>query len=202
MSVAVLVRAHVQPERVDTLIAALRERMESDGGSQRGRLRERVFQRIGSPGEFLSLSQWTALGSDTGPTACTDLIRAASVEPPATRRLTRLLTFERPLQRTEVTACAIIVPTRGDSSTVRERVVQDRRELRDAPGLISHEIYVTTERPTLYLSVHSWRRLTDLQRFRDEAGALNETRLAEVGATLERFTGALVAEYPLTVVKR
>jgi hypothetical protein len=83
---------------------------------------------------------------------------------------------------------ALIVPTRGDSPAVRERDVQDRAEIRDAPGLISHEISVTSGPSVMYVSFHRWRHLSDLQQFRSEAGTLNEQGLAEVGATLDRFT--------------
>ena len=51
--------------------------------------------------------------------------------------------------------------------------------------------------PVAYVSIHSWRHLADLQRFREGGGSRNKQRIAEVGATLQRFTGALVAEYPL-----
>jgi heme-degrading monooxygenase HmoA len=62
------------------------------------------------------------------------------------------------------------VPTRGDSPAVRESILQDRAALQDTPGLISHEIYLTTRKPITYVSVHSWRHLSDLHRFRKTAG--------------------------------
>jgi hypothetical protein len=43
---------------------------------------------------------------------------------------------------------------------------------------------------------HSWRRLDDLERFRRQAGPAHERHLATLEATIDRFTGALVAEYP------
>ena len=199
MSVAVLVQARIKPERLAAVLAVVTQRVESANQVSRGRLRERIFQRLGAEGDLLSFSQWASteafgVSSTTlNPTFLADV----ALEPPQVHRLVRLLTFERPLQRAAVTACALIGPTRGDSRAVRERVVHDRREIRSARGLLSHEIYVTPGPPVVYLSIHSWRHLADLHQFREEGGRLNEQSLAEVGATLERFTGALVAEYPL-----
>ena len=45
--------------------------------------------------------------------------------------------------------------------------------------------------------VHRWRHLVDLERFRQDTGRRQDQRMAELGATLERFTGVLVAQYPL-----
>lgn len=204
MSIAVLIHARIHPERVAAVLSALRDRIEPQTGPSSahlaGRLRERIFQRLGSDSELLSLGQWQSKQAlaTAPPTLSGDAVGSAALEPLRVHRLARLLTFERPMQRADVTACALIVPQAGDSPIIRERVVQDRQELRDAPGLVSHEIYVTTGPAVTYVSVHSWRQLSDLQRFREEAGIFNEQRLAEVGATLDRFTGALVAEYPLT----
>lgn len=207
MTIAVLIHARIQHERVAEVLSALRDRIEleteTSPGQPTGRLRERIFQRLGSDGELLSLGQWQSDQALTAapPTLNADSVGNAAVEPVRIQRLVRLLAFERPMQRAEVTACALIVPKAGDSPIVRERVVQDRQELRQAVGLVSHEIYVTIGPAVTYVSLHSWRQLSDLQRFREEAGQLNEQRLAEVGATLDRFTGALVAEYPLTTTR-
>ena len=199
MSISVLIQARLKPEHVCTVLTALKEQLGTTAHSSPGRLRERIFQRLGSPGELISLSHWKTAEQfqAASPALSGAAVVGAIHEPIRTHHLIRLLSFERPLRRADVTACALILPTRGDSPAVRERVVQDRVDLHDAPGLISHEVYVTTEQPMMYVSLHSWRHLSDLQRFRTEAGPLNEQRLAEVGATLERFTGGLVAEYPL-----
>lgn len=198
MSVAVLMQARIDPRCLSAVLEALKDRIEPAAQHASGRLRERIFQRLGSNGDLLSLSQWETAEAfvAASKTLSAEVVRDALTAPTQTHYLTRLLTFERPLQRSEVTAGALIVPTHGDSPAVRERVVHDRAEFRDAPGLVSHEVYVTTDPPITYLSIHSWRLTSDLQRFRSETGALNERRLAEVGATLDRFTGALVAEYP------
>jgi hypothetical protein len=45
--------------------------------------------------------------------------------------------------------------------------------------------------------VHRWRHLGDLERFRQDTDRREDQRLSELGATLERFTGVLVAQYPL-----
>jgi len=199
MSIAVLIQARIKPERVPAVLAALTRRIDPSPRLHTGRLRERIFQRLGSDDELLSLSQWESVEAfDTSSsTLNADLFCDALVAPMQVHRLVRLLAFERPMQRAQITAAALIVPTHGDSPAVRERVVQDRAELRAASGLISHEIYVTTSSPVMYLSIHSWRHLSDLERFRSTSGHVNERRLAEVGAMLERFTGALIAEYPV-----
>jgi quinol monooxygenase YgiN len=199
MPLFVVSRLPVDPARLSGVLALIRAEFER---AQRrpGRLQARVFQRVGSPGDLLGVVEWDRQESydafRRSPTYRAILDGLAA--PAHTRFCARLHLFERPLHHTEVSACAIIAPGVA-SPTVVEQIVlkQGRTEVIPSPGLICHEVYRTLKRPPEYIVVHRWQRLADLERFRQHTSPGLQRSLDELGATLERFTGHLVAEYPV-----
>ncbi|HEY3748677.1 MAG TPA: antibiotic biosynthesis monooxygenase, partial [Pseudonocardiaceae bacterium] len=97
-----------------------------------------------------------------------------------------------------VAACATIA-TDGAACAAVEQCITDegRAEIIASPGLIAYEVYRTRKSPPGYVVLHRWRQLTDLEHFRAGTSRRQEQRLAELGTTLERFTGVLAATYPV-----
>ena len=107
------------------------------------------------------------------------------------------MSFERVLERSAVAACAVLTSSVGNSAAVERYVLQERRTTNLAPRAVAHDAYRTLKAPPRYIVVHRWHQLADLERFRRDTSQREDRRLSELGATLERFTGALVAQYPL-----
>lgn len=199
MAFIVAVRMQVSEESLADVLALIqREYRQTPADGQRRR-RGRLFQRLGAPTDLLGLAEWESQRAYDAYRSTTThrAVLGGLAGPSHARYCARLITFERALQAAEVVACALIDANDPEAAEAKDFIVgQGRAEMRAAPGLISHEVYRTHKRPPSFVVVHQWRRLSDLERFRAEVGARHEAILAERGATLERFTGRLAAEYP------
>jgi heme-degrading monooxygenase HmoA len=200
MAFIVIVRLQVRPERLADVLSLIRTEFARSQGSGRGRLRGHVFQRLGHLTDLLGCVEWDSQQAyeQYRHSLTHHAILDGLAAPSHAQYCTRLVSFERMLERSAVAACAVLASNVSDQMMLDAYVMQERRaEIIASPGLISHEAYRTLKTPPRYIVVHRWRHLGDLERFRQDTGRREDQRLAELGATLERFTGVLVAQYPL-----
>ena len=195
----VVVRMQAQAERLAEVLALVQREFSRPPAQGIGRHRGRLFQRLDAPTDLIGIIEWEnqqrydAYRSSTTHRAILDGLTGAS----HARYCQRLFSFERVMQRSEVTACALIDGPASEHARIQALVTQEgRAELLAAPGLIGHEVYRAQKGLSGYIVVHQWRTLADLERFRSENGVRHEAALAELSATIERFTGRLTAEYP------
>jgi quinol monooxygenase YgiN len=199
MPLFVVSRFRVDPARLTGVLALFRGEFERVLGRP-GRRQARIFQRLSGPTDLLGVAEWeSAEGYEAY--RRTDTHRAildGLAAPVHTRYCGRLQLFERPLQHAAVSACAIIAPGAARPSAA-ERVIltQVRSEVVASPGLIHHQVFRTLKSPPEFIVIHQWRQLADLEQFRGETGPRLERTLDGLGATVEWFTGNLVAEYPV-----
>ena len=66
-----------------------------------------------------------------------------------------------------------------------------------APGVCYHQVDRALDDPRQLLTVHGWSELAALERFRREVSPRLEAALARLGASVDRFTGIVVAEHDL-----
>jgi quinol monooxygenase YgiN len=199
MSFLVVVRMQARSERLADVLALVQREFGRPPSQRIGRRRGRLFQRLTTPTDLLEFSEWDsqeAYGLDRSSAthrAVLDSLEGAS----HARYCGRLVSFERALERSEVTTAILIdCPPAAGPRIEGFMLGEGRKALRDSVGLVSYEIYRTHKRPPSYIVVHQWRLLADLERFRVEAGTGHEAVLVDLGATIERFTGRLTAEYP------
>lgn len=200
MSVFLVVRLHARPERLADVLTRLQHELHQTPAKGQSRRRSRFFRRLQCPTDLLGLSEWTHQTAFDAYLA--SFTHAAIVEnlegPPRVTYCTRLSSFERVLQRSEVTVCMLIDGSDPAAAVPIETYLAGagREETLAAPGLVSFEIYRVLGQPATSIVVQNWRKLTDLEHFRLEIGAHHEQTLTSLGARIERFTGHLTAEYP------
>jgi heme-degrading monooxygenase HmoA len=195
----VVVRMQAQAERLAEVLALVQREFSRSPTQGIGRRRGRLFQRLDAPTDLIGIIEWEnqqrydAYRSSATHRAILDGLAGAS----HARYCQRLFSFERVMQRAEVAACALIEGPASEHARMQAFVTEEgRAELLASPGLIGHEVYRAHKGPSGYIVVHQWRTLADLERFRSEKSVRHEAVLAELGATIERFTGHLTAEYP------
>jgi heme-degrading monooxygenase HmoA len=199
MPLFVVSRLQVDPSQLAKVLALIRGEYARDQ-RRPGRRQARVFQRLGSPTDLLALVEWDDEASyEAYRRSSTHRALLDGLATPAhTRYCARLSLFEYFLQPTAVSACAIITPGMAPPTVIEEAVRQQGRvDVIPSPGLVCHEVYRTLKRPSVYVVMHRWRDFADLDQFRRETSPRLERTLADLGATLERFTGQLVAEFPI-----
>ncbi len=198
MPVYVVVRLQPRPDCWHDTLDLIRQDLKRSPRLQRARLRARVFQRLETPTELLLIGEWESLAAyeQFRQTDVFAAVVGTGDVPPSICYFERLTYFERMEERAGAIACGTIIAAEADHAALESFVTTDgRAQTITAPGLIAHEIYRSLVPPRTYLVVHSWRHLTDLERYRQRAGPEHERRLAALRATIDRFTGALVAEY-------
>jgi heme-degrading monooxygenase HmoA len=198
MPLFVVSRLQVDPSQLAEVLALIRGEFARDL-RRPGRRQARVFQRLGSPTDLLGLVEWDGEESyDAYRRSSTHRALLNGLSAPAhTRSCARLSLFEYFLQPTAVSACAIITPGLAPSTVIEEVIRQQgQADVIPSPGLVGHELYRTLEHPPIYVVMHRWRDFADLDRFRRDISPRLQRTLADLGATLERFTGQLVAEFP------
>lgn len=199
MPIHVVVTLDVHPDRLQHTLELIRHDLNRSSQPHTGRHRSRVFQRLNTPGSLLRISEWesrAAYEQFQRTETFVDIVATADTSP-SIRFFERLTYYARMSTSYAVNACSIITAATDPSPELEAFItVESRSRIRAQPGVISHEIYRSVDVPRTYLVSHSWRRLEDLERFRRETGGAHDERLATFGATIDRFTGALIAEYP------
>jgi quinol monooxygenase YgiN len=202
MSIHVAVTLDVHPGRLQAALELIRHDLNRSPQPHTGRHRSRVFQRLNTPGSLLRISEWesrAAYEQFQRTETFADVVATAGVSP-SIRFYERLTYYARMATSYAVNACSTMTAATDACSDLETFITTEGRfRTRAEPGLISHEIYRSVDSPRTYLVSHSWRRLEDLERFRREAGPAHAQRLAALGATIDRFTGVLIAEYPAPV---
>ena len=198
MAFFVAIHQQAKPERVGDLLAVIRANLDAVLQLHPGRRSTQVYQLLDRPEQILSLATWESQSAFdvfrqspsfvTAAESWSVSIQVEELEQP--RRLDHMA------RRSRVLGCAIFTSPPERAADVEAYLLDERHlEIDRAAGLASHAVYRSRARPGRILSTHSWESLTDLEGFRvsDTPRVLNG--LVAFGATMERFTGVLAAEY-------
>lgn len=187
------------PNRVQELLAAIRGSFDARGLNP-GRRNARVFQRLNEQTRLLAVAEWESQAAYESLRQSPDFVRITATcgPPPTIEYLERLHLFSRVNERPAVVACATVDAAAGRVADVEAFLRgPSQREVVSSPGLVARELYRSTGALTRVLSVHSWRSLADLERFRTTVEPRLESALQGLGATVSRFTGEIAVEYAL-----
>ena len=196
MAITATFRVEVRPGDAAPAIAAVRAAFV-DGRQRPARQHARLFQRLNSPTELLAVGEWEsreAVEQFIASPCYADLV-AACGQPPSVRYFARVRWFERVLQPVAVAACAIVAATPATRDAVEAYLRGDAyEEAIRAPGLRCLQLDRALAAPSLSLTGRGWAALDDLERFRREVAPRHEATLAGIGASVDRFTGDVVAD--------
>jgi quinol monooxygenase YgiN len=186
------------PDHLDDLLGTIRHSLASAPSLHPGRRTTRLFQRIGRPTQLLSVGEWTDERAFEQFRRWSVFVETNSVSgpPPGIEPLTPLRRFERMEQRISLASCVWVTAPPESTAAVREFLLRDAHEsVRTMAGLVSREVYQAREAPGRFLVVRGWRSLADLDRFRASNAPGYDEVHRQLGATVDRFTGALAAEF-------
>ncbi|MCC7369911.1 MAG: antibiotic biosynthesis monooxygenase [Chloroflexi bacterium] len=197
----VAIRQQAWPDRLPMLLAAIRDNFAASRMNAPGRHAARVFQRLHEPTSLLAISEWENQAAYEAHRGSAELRLAMEAAGPTATidTLDRLHLFERMNERPGVVACVTIAMAAEHLHAVETFLLgPTRRSMVASPSLASRELYrfqQPVEGQRQLLVVHSWRSLADLDRFRSLDALEFEQRLRDLGATVDRFTGEIAAEY-------
>lgn len=188
------------PEQLPQLLAAIKSSFAASRTATPGRQTARVFQRLNEPTTLLSVGEWDSQAAYEAhrSSPAFEQTMAVSGPPPDIEYLQRLHLFERMNERAVVVACVTILAPRESLAQIEEFLRGPAQlNMVATPGIVSRELYRgQAGQPVVrLLVVHGWRSLTDLERFRRADAPHFEGTLRSWGATVERFTGEIAAEY-------
>jgi heme-degrading monooxygenase HmoA len=198
MAFWVLMNRKTRQDRLDEVLARIRQRLAESSTQQRSRRASRVFQRLGDPTHLLTVSEWVDERSFTEFSqsaifAETDAIGGSR---PEIVPLVPLLRYEHMARRAAICSCVTITATPDAIPELREYLVrQAHQEIKSLSGVVSREVFAARDTAGTYLVIHGWQALADLERFRStEAPALDSIH-ERLQTELVVFTGALTAEF-------
>jgi quinol monooxygenase YgiN len=194
----VAVHSEAEPDHVDDLIGLIRHDFALSAAAHPSRRFARVFQHHQEPWRLLGIEEWQEQGEFEQHLGASDVAAALAAcgAPPRASPLERLQHYRHmPHQPTALACTTIAAPT--DRADEVERFICDdeRRDALVAGGLAIRAVYRLDGRVGHLLVLHGWRTRADLDTYVASSGRSVITRLAEIGATVERFTGEMIAQY-------
>jgi heme-degrading monooxygenase HmoA len=198
MAFFVAIHQEAWPERVNELLATIRANLEASPSLHPGRRSTRVFQRLGRPTQFLSLGLWDSQAAFEEFRRSQVFVETGAVcgPPPRIEPLEQLRFFERMEHRATVMACSTVTaPPESAADVERVLLSEEHRAVEQVPGLVCREVYREQATAGHILLVHTWRSMADLDRFRAAEAVQGEATMSQLGASTERFTGSVAAEF-------
>ncbi|MCC6175992.1 MAG: hypothetical protein IT305_11855 [Chloroflexi bacterium] len=196
MSIIVTARRQPPPDQLERAIDAFRQSWGEGPG--RARRTARVFARLGESTDLLGVGEWDSVEDYEAHRRSPRFADAAAALDGLAhvRYFERLTAFERVLEPVGVVACALI-DARPDTAGPVEAFArgQGRDEMLAVPGLRFHLVGRDLTDSFRFLVVHGWRDLADLEAFRRGISGEHQAIFASFGATIERFTATIVAEF-------
>lgn len=199
MAYFVAIHQEAWPDQLEELLGTIQRNLAAAPTLHPGRRTTRLFQRIGQPTQLLSLSEWSDERAFQQFIEWPVFVETNSVSgpPPTIEPLVPLRRFERMEQRIALASCVWVTAPMDNAAAVQAFLLQDAHEsVRTMAGLVSREVYQSRKSPSRFLVVRSWRSMADLDRFRTSNAPRFDEIHHQLGATVERFTGALAAEFP------
>jgi len=198
MAFFVAIHQEAWPDRLEQLLSTIREHLAASLRVHPGRRSTRVFQRLGRPTQLLALGLWDTQAAFEQFRSSRTFVETIAVcgPPPRVEVLDQLRFFERMEHRAAVMACSTLTAPPANAAAVEATLLgEQHRAVERVEGLVCREVYRARDTAGHILLVHSWRSLADLERFRVGESVRGAAALQELGATTERFTGALAAEF-------
>jgi heme-degrading monooxygenase HmoA len=198
MAFFVLMNREIRPDRLDAVLARIRERLRGPHSAQHGRRTSRVFQRLDAPTHLLTVSEWIDEYTFTefrhsAVFAETDRIGGA---PPLITPLVPLMRFEHMARRAAIASCVTVTATPENTPALRAYLVGPvHQEFKTLSGIVGREVYVARDTPGTFLVVHSWMSLADLEEFRATVALRMDLVHEQLRTTMTAFTGSLAAEF-------
>jgi quinol monooxygenase YgiN len=189
-----------RPDRLEGLLGTIRQSLAGARTLHPGRRTTRLFQRIGQPTQLVSISEWSDEDAFEQFRSWPVFVEAATAAGPIPRiePLQPLRRFERMDRRAALASCVTITAPAATADAVQELLLGEMHApVKSMSGLVSREVYRLRALPSRFLIVRSWTSLADLDRFRAVDVPQLDRIHGQLGATVERFTGALAAEFSL-----
>jgi quinol monooxygenase YgiN len=198
MAFFVAIHQEAWPDRLEQLLSAIRDNLATSTRAHPGRRSTRVFQQLGCPTQLLALGLWNDQAAFERFRRSQDFVEAVATcgPPPIIEPLEQLRLFERMEHRAAVMACSTLTAPPDQAAAVEAVLLSEQhRAVERVEGLVCREVYRARDTAGHMLLVHTWRSLADLDRFRAGEALRGEAALQQLGATTERFTGTLAAEF-------
>ena len=186
------------PDHLAELLDTIRTNLAASPTLHPSRRSTRVFRRLEHPTQLLALGLWESQAAfeefQRSPVFVETVNRCGT--PPRIEPLEQLRFFERMEHRATVMACSTLTaPPERAADVLAVLLSQQHRAVEQVPGLDCREVYREQATAGHILLVHQWQSMADLDRFRAAEALRGEATLQELGATTERFTGVLAAEF-------
>ena len=194
----VAIHQEAWPDRVEELLDTIRANLAASATLHPSRRSTRVFQRLGRPTQLLSLGLWDSEAAFEEFRRSAIFVETSSRcgPPPRIEPLTQLRFFERMEHRASVMACSTLTTSPERAAAVESVLLgEQHRVVEQVPGLVCREVCREQASAGHILLVHHWQSMADLDRFRASEALRGEATLQQLGATTERFTGLLAAEF-------
>ena len=194
----VVVQYQARPDRLDALLALLRDDLAGSVTAHPGRRFARVFQHDREPWRLLGIEEWQQQQEFQRHAEAPAYVEAlAACGPlPENSALERLQHYRHMPHQPAALACTTLV-TPADRADDVERLVCDveRRDALVAGGLALRAVYRLDGVAGRLLVLHGWRTRADLEAYvaTGERNAISS--LVPTGTTVEQFTGEMVAQY-------
>jgi quinol monooxygenase YgiN len=194
----VAVRQQVPLDRLHDVVAAIQRDFASSHRHHAGRRRTRLYQHVDESSRLLAVGEWERRADyerlrDTPAYQAT----SARADPPAAIDYLMRLSYTGRMHLVERVAGGAMLTMPAANRDAVERIMtgEDRRVTLRHAGLVSHEVYRVIDDPRRLLVVHTWVSIDALRAFRRDGSLANEQGTRPYEVTVERFVGALAAEF-------
>jgi quinol monooxygenase YgiN len=194
----VAIHYEASPDRLDSLVEAIRNDFAASPTLQPGRRFARLFQHLQDPARLLAMEEWQSqpdferhlqdAAYADALASCGPTLRADALE--------RLQHYRHMPHLPSALSCITLSTSLDRAADVEGFICDDeRRDALVAAGLVLRAVYRVVGSPGRLLVLHGWRSFDDLERYL----ATSEHSLAELlettDASIERFTGQMAAQF-------
>ncbi|MFN8634166.1 MAG: antibiotic biosynthesis monooxygenase [Chloroflexota bacterium] len=194
----VAIHHQARPNRLDDLLAALRNDFATSPTQQPGRKFARLFQHVRDPQRLLSMEEWQSQEEMERHAQFPSYANAVSEAglPPRTELLERLQHYRHMPHRPTALACTTLDTPMQRAADVESFICDDeRRDALVAAGLVIRAVYRVIGSPGRLLVLHGWRAMDDLERYFGTSARGLAEMLADTGASIDQFAGQVAAEF-------
>lgn len=193
----VAIRHQARQHQRETLLAFIREDFAASARAARRKF-ARLFQHVERPDILMAFEEWQEredFEAHLRSPGYREALDACGL-PPQPMPLERLQYYRHMPRPPTALTCTLLASAPEDAATIEAYVCEhERQRSLAASGLVLRAVYRVSEPARQLVLLHGWQTIEDLTRYAatDEPAATRA--LVEAGATLDRFTGQIAAEY-------
>jgi quinol monooxygenase YgiN len=194
----VVIQYQATADRLDDLLALIRDDFAVSASAYPGRRFARVFQHDLEPLRLLGIEEWQQEREHRrhlDGSAFAEAV-AACGGPPQASALERLQHYRHmPHQPTALACTTLTAPAERADEVERFICDDERRDALVAGGLALRAVYRLDGVVGRLLVLHGWRTRADLETYVATGERTVVNALAPTGTSIEHFTGEMVAQY-------